>query len=109
MSDSFKWLEDIVKARTEGEWLRDKHKWTDVIDVGARYAFSLQYRHDARFIATMGTLADQILAVIKAADKLRNVFLLPDDASPQAKSYLMDCCIQFDKALDTLQAAKDNL
>lgn len=79
MSD-FKWLEDVVKARTQGKWKASAQVTdeTDEWDYGEVYGpttadgrLVLGSYADARFIATMGTLADTIMDVIKASWELR--------------------------------------
>jgi hypothetical protein len=77
--NEFRWLEDIVKARTPGSWVEKipepmtmyvPHIMTKDGHLLAQTTHHGKMREDARFIATMGTIADALLDVVRAAAAL---------------------------------------
>lgn len=128
MSD-FAWLEEIIAKRTPGNWQHESPREYSGGNAGRKnenlaniigpdhwvpsyldfpnLAPSPQYYawEDARFIAAMGTLADKMMAVVKAVDRLGDcVCEFPDDIA---------CCDEYfssvDSALAALQAARKDV
>lgn len=75
---AFKWLEDIVKARSLGPWTTTHICAGEEVITGPQYSEHINYYGtaqqpgDACFIATMGTHADLLMDVVRAAEVVAN-------------------------------------
>lgn len=103
MTDWLSKLEDVVMGRTSGPWVLKPDGTRDVL---ATVVFThvpaggFNHRPNAAFVALMGTCADELLAVVKAAE----AFFGNESCTCSPNEHCMPCDRNRKAALKALSA-----